>query len=75
MNAPHKIAEETFYLVEAHGAALASLGELLEIAPENKVTDSSIQGIGMLLGIVATSLLDCANRGVQVCQPPPVHSS
>lgn len=68
---PHKVAEEIFYLVEQQGSALAALGELILIADCNKVTDGTIEGIGRMLEMCASNLIETAMAGVHVCQPPP----
>lgn len=68
---PHQAAEEMFYLVEQQAAALATLGELILAAPPEKITDSTIDGIGRLLGIVSGVMFNTAAAGVQIYQQPP----
>lgn len=68
---PHQVAEEIFYLVERQGSAIAALGELVLIANTQKMSDSTIEGIGRMLEMFADNLIETAMAGVNVCQPPP----
>lgn len=67
---PRAKAQELFYRLEKQACAVSVLGELLQAADPERLSESVPRDLGGLLWVISSEMFDTTNAGLDACRPP-----